>query len=160
MNPNGFPPCTTCGNTIRSRRCSCRTSAMLGAPNTNSQMYYDRSHPDCTTRMATKPNIVGPSKDVRDFIRSQDWSNKDYLRGMDYDLTDVYGSAVGGREKAMMKTFDNNLALASIHYPVPPMLMSNCSATPVINYPATTRYGMDYYDYRPDTKNDFTYVPY
>ena len=161
MNPDGFPACTTCGNTIRSRRCVCRTKAMLSAPTTDDQMYYERSHPDCATRMTGKVQVpLGYVGGVRNYIRSRDWSNKDYIKGTDYDISDVYGSALSRTDKALLKTFDDNLAAGSIRYPMVPHVISSYGNTPIASYPSTTRYGMNYYDSIPDTRFDYENVPY
>ena len=94
----GFPPCSTCGNTIRSRRCGC-SGPQQYAPMDDSQMYQ--------YRRVLQAAINAPD------MQGYDHSNRDYLYGMPVDASDVYGSAISRQNGAALTEFYNKIALMS-----------------------------------------------
>lgn len=111
MNATGFPSCTTCGNTIRSRRCRCGVPQQY-APNTNDQMYYDRSHPDCNGGLNPTYQDIQAALNAPT-MQSYDWTGRDYYREMPIDASDVYGSGLSRRNLAALTSYENKVALMS-----------------------------------------------
>ncbi len=106
----GFPPCSTCGNTIRSRRCGC-SGPQQYAPMDDSQMYQYRSNPGCSVPTPS-PRVLQAAINAPD-MQGYDHSNRDYLYGMPVDASDVYGSAISRQNGAALTEFYNKIALMS-----------------------------------------------
>ena len=93
----------TCGATIRSRRCS---------------MINRSSHPNAPVpfgrnRAYNYVPALEPESIPRDYAQSMDWSGKDYIDPPGFEISDVYGSALGQQYKDMMMQFDDSLAISS-----------------------------------------------
>jgi hypothetical protein len=87
---------------MRSRRCSCAPVKLSGQANRN--------------QMSCSPMNMPPQQS-REYLRSRDWTNKDYLDPPDVELTEVYGSGISQNEKQAMKDFDNAVAMTSLPFP-------------------------------------------
>ena len=111
MNATGFPSCTTCGNTIRSRRCRCGIPQQY-APMNNAQMYYYRSHPDCNGGLNPTYRDIQTALAAPD-MQAYDWSGRDYYKESPIDASDVYGSGLSRRNLAALNAFEDKVALMS-----------------------------------------------